>query len=1218
MLCNHSLRLGVILLPALAFCQTHIPPGFISGTWTTALSPYILDGNVVLHADSTLVIEPGVTVLFPPDNRFRIEGQLLAIGTSQDSIIFTATDPGSGCESLDFLSTNSSPRDSSQLEFCVIRYGTASPAPDTYMHGGGLYIKNSSRLRVSHCLISYCRTRDIIGEDGANGTGGQNGGPGQTAITGWGGAIYCENSSPKFICCEISYNNTGNATGGAGGEGGYVYVSPEGSGSGGDGGTGGNGLAGQGGAIALFNSSPLFEGCIISHNSTGQGMGGAGGNGGDAYGYWGGPGYEIPHVYGGDGGVGGSGSGGDGGAFSADLESQSQIFNCLFSFNECGNGYGGLGGGGGEANGSFAVCVDGYGGAGGDGTGGSGFGIYKMAPNFPPLLSCTITQHFTPSSGQGGGGGTNGSGIGTGPWGTGTNGSKVLWGDNLAISNSIIWNNLAPIISNNATITYTCFEGGFAGQGNLNADPAFVNGPEGDCYLSQIAAGQPIQSPCVDAADPASIMLVGTTRIDGVLDQNVLDMGFHYNSLSAGLPILMVAPLTLHFAGAYSQTIPLAQTLVISNGGYFPFSYSISSNAAWLNLSAASGGPIPPTDSLIVSIDTTGILPGNYQAEILIIAPGAIYSPATIPVTLWMQETNISGALSGLMSSAAYLIVGDIYVPAESSLVIEPGTSFLFGGAYNFDIFGYLNANGTQEDSIKFIPDEGVSGWKGLCFRNSSSDSSLLNYCLIAHSDSTGIVCDSASPTIKHCTIAHNHFYPNYSLPHRGAGIFCISSGALIDSCSIIDNQATNPYPVGAGGISVAGSDSVRITHSLINANSGYSGGGIYIEGASCIIDDCIISENTLGGGIKGYYDFLEITNCLIENNQTTWDGGGICLYPQGGSMRYAVSNCTIRGNSAQNGAGLAVDDVISSSCEISQCEISANIASEKGGGLYLMHADSGNIHNCLIRGNEALYGGGVCIIESYAPGISKCTIQNNSASDGGGMYLSAAWFNPEHPDYLENFIIKDNLGGGVHFSNAIIPLEVRFSDLHDNQDGNFTGLNIPAGSGEIVATNLNGDSCDIYHNIFLDPLFVNPDSGNFHLTQNSPCIDAGDPESPLDPDSTIADMGVFYFPHVLGISDNSAALIPTECFLSPAFPNPFNPMTIIRFDLPKASWVKLEVFDITGRRVEVHSLAPSPSWHPAGVHEMSFNGSDLASGVYIVKLQAGEFSTMQKLILLK
>lgn len=59
----------------------------------------------------------------------------------------------------------------------------------------------------------------------------------------------------------------------------------------------------------------------------------------------------------------------------------------------------------------------------------------------------------------------------------------------------------------------------------------------------------------------------------------------------------------------------------------------------------------------------------------------------------------------------------------------------------------------------------------------------------------------------------------------------------------------------------------------------------------------------------------------------------------------------------------------------------------------------------------------------------------------------------------------------------------------------------------------------DIYEGVFgTDPLFIDFDNGNFHLQAESPCIDAGDPDSPLDPDGTIADMGAFYYDQSPGI----------------------------------------------------------------------------------------------------
>ncbi len=89
---------------------------------------------------------------------------------------------------------------------------------------------------------------------------------------------------------------------------------------------------------------------------------------------------------------------------------------------------------------------------------------------------------------------------------------------------------------------------------------------------------------------------------------------------------------------------------------------------------------------------------------------------------------------------------------------------------------------------------------------------------------------------------------------------------------------------------------------------------------------------------------------------------------------------------------------------------------------------------------------------------------------------------------------------------------------------------------------------------------------------------------------------------------------IPREFALHPNRPNPFNPVTRISYDLPKASPITLRVFDLLGR--EVRTLATG--LQPAGRHTVLFDGSGLASGVYLCRFQAGEFSATQKMMLLK
>jgi len=83
---------------------------------------------------------------------------------------------------------------------------------------------------------------------------------------------------------------------------------------------------------------------------------------------------------------------------------------------------------------------------------------------------------------------------------------------------------------------------------------------------------------------------------------------------------------------------------------------------------------------------------------------------------------------------------------------------------------------------------------------------------------------------------------------------------------------------------------------------------------------------------------------------------------------------------------------------------------------------------------------------------------------------------------------------------------------------------------------------------------------------------------------------------------------------LAQNFPNPFNPVTSISYRLSSAGIVSIKVYSILGK--EVTSLVNE--YKPAGSYRVEFNGSDLASGVYLYRMQAGEYSTVRKMTLVK
>ncbi len=96
---------------------------------------------------------------------------------------------------------------------------------------------------------------------------------------------------------------------------------------------------------------------------------------------------------------------------------------------------------------------------------------------------------------------------------------------------------------------------------------------------------------------------------------------------------------------------------------------------------------------------------------------------------------------------------------------------------------------------------------------------------------------------------------------------------------------------------------------------------------------------------------------------------------------------------------------------------------------------------------------------------------------------------------------------------------------------------------------------------------------------------------------------------------DDEPSALPTELALLPNYPNPFNPSTVLSFELPARSDITLEIYDILGRRVA--SLLNNRTL-PAGRHEHVFDAQSLASGTYLVRLTSNNSVRNQKILLIK
>ena len=192
--------------------------------------------------------------------------------------------------------------------------------------------------------------------------------------------------------------------------------------------------------------------------------------------------------------------------------------------------------------------------------------------------------------------------------------------------------------------TYCCIQewtGG--GLGNITTDPLFTTGPLGPYYLSQIAAGQAVQSPCVDAGSSTAAQLGladRTTRTDGQPDAGIVDMGYHYPTEAVPLATISTNPTSFSVAAQYGQTTVIRTLSVWNSGEGSTFDYALATSPTWLlGVYPAEGHWSGVQITHFVELKTPQLFPGHYGGSI-VISGNASNSPVTIPVDVTVQAVG--------------------------------------------------------------------------------------------------------------------------------------------------------------------------------------------------------------------------------------------------------------------------------------------------------------------------------------------------------------------------------------------------------------------------------------------------------------------------------------------------------------------------------------------------------------------------------------------------
>ncbi len=709
---------------------------------------------------------------------------------------------------------------------------------------------------------------------------------------------------------------------------------------------------------------------------------------------------------------------GDGGGIFNDNGGKLTLTNCVIAENS-------------------AVNSDGYRGEGG--------GIYNSVYNNTiTMTNCTVTgNRATVSSGIFDGGGTL----------TLTN--DIIYGD-LAASGGDMTASGGEITrsSGSVTVTYCDIGGGYAGTGNINANPRFVHAPADQHLLAGspcLGAGTPTGAPNADkdgkvrpnppgqgAYEEAAAVVATTTTLTSSLNPSV-----------AGQPVTLTATVTT----ALGDYVPTGAIQFKIDGSPYGTPVTLNSDGQVF----LKPGLLPGTHSVTATYAPTEIFTGSAGTLAQIVT--AHVSPVYVSPSGNDSSAGTQAAPKATIQGAIHATLNDDTVIVEDGVYRGPGNRDIDFGGKNITVMSQNGAATTIIDcGGDADPHDGTGIHRGFYFHSGETNAVVSGLTIQngyqvyfpTQPDSGtggGIFIENTLPgghvTVRNCVLLQN------TALGSGGGIYGNSAGTItLTGCALEGNTASE-----GGGMDTSSAGTVSLTHCRITANTaGIAGGGVAIN-------------NYPGGTIT-------LTNCAIEGNSGAQAGGGVYNNNAGGAL--TMTNCAMIGNNAAYGGGVCSGNISGSALTITGCAVEGNTAqygggleNDNGGGLFI-------VSNCVLTGNTAsVYAGGMYNASDYssAPNnglltVINCSLSGNTAPSGAGGGL----YNSNHYGgtiALTNDICYGDQGGEVVNDTYYQPDPlVTFCDIQ----GGY------AGTGDIDA----------------DPLFVNAAAGDLHLRPGSLCVGLG------------------------------------------------------------------------------------------------------------------------------
>jgi hypothetical protein len=473
-------------------------------------------------------------------------------------------------------------------------------------------------------------------------------------------------------------------------------------------------------------------------------------------------------------------------------------------------------------------------------------------------------------------------------------------------------------------------------------------------------------------------------------------------------------------------------------------------------------------------------------------------------------ETILSGDLAGNDEESDNPIISEInQIENSLHIVTNKNTTILEGIVITHGNASYESTSRIANYGGGILNDTGnltlrnciICKNKNGGIYNSSGELIIIDSVIRDNSNGGGIYNSKGNIIIQDCVIKGNS-------ASNGGGIANIQGSCSMTNCIIEENSAGY-----AGGGLFHDSDNLNLTNCIFNKNftgDEGCGGAIYNHGFAPLsyeqrINNCIFTGNSSGwgGGIYIEYAELFLINCTFIGNTALYEGGG-ALNSEGGSSVF--NNCNFVGNiSFRNGGGIGIP-ITGGSIILNNCKLCGNLALQNGGGIDNVASAPRTprnifLNNCLLYGNKAgNFGGGIFESGRVKTSICNSILSENTATHGDQIALKAYISSSVTYSYYSSILFQySNIQGG---ETGI------YKEYEENviewKDGNIDSEPLFANPGY---WDPNGTPDDVNDDFWVE--------GDYHLKSQvgrfdpnsqtwvqddvtSPCIDAGDPNSPI------------------------------------------------------------------------------------------------------------------------